>query len=68
MPPPNFTQLLPSSKQLDTIIKLRKKATYAAYNLLTLIDSRAVWNGDDVTSLQIATTESLTCGLICQSW
>jgi nicotinamide mononucleotide (NMN) deamidase PncC len=60
---PTFDQLIP--EDAATISEIQRKATEKGYELLTLINSKAEWgkpNGDRY--LQIATSESLTCGLI----
>jgi len=60
---PNFNELIPDDD--ITISEIQRKATEAGYELLKLINSTAEWNGPKGDRyLQIATSESLTCGLI----
>jgi len=64
---PTFKELVPDDP--STISKMQHKAREKGYELLALIDSMAVWadkqNPNSVDRyLQIATSESLTCGLI----
>jgi len=63
MTAPTFKELIPTDNV--TISQIQRKATETGYELLKLINSTAVWdktNGNRY--LQIATSESLTCGLI----
>ena len=68
MSAPSFEQLIPNDT--TTILKIKTAATMKGYELLQLINSQAIWadkksNPDDFDRyLQIATSESLTCGLI----
>ena len=64
---PTFEELVPDDP--STISKIQRKAIEKGYELLALIDSMAVWAdktkpGSVDRYLQIATSESLTCGLI----
>jgi nicotinamide mononucleotide (NMN) deamidase PncC len=64
---PTFKELVPDDP--STISEIQHKATEKGYELLALINSRAVWADKQISSsvdryLQIATSESLTCGLI----
>jgi nicotinamide mononucleotide (NMN) deamidase PncC len=67
---PNFEDLLPNELDSEIIKNIKYNATLKGYELLKLINSKAVWankkdNPDDLDRyLQIATSESLTCGLI----
>ena len=67
---PNFEDLLPNEIDNEVIKNIKYNATLKGYELLKLINSKAVWankkdNPDDFDRyLQIATSESLTCGLI----
>ena len=68
MSAPPFEQLIPEDTTI--ILKIKTEATQKGYELLQLINSQAIWadktiNPDDFDRyLQIATSESLTCGLI----
>ena len=64
---PSFEELVPDDP--STISEIQRKATRKGYELLALIDSKAVWADKKIPGsvdkyLQIATSESLTCGLI----
>jgi nicotinamide mononucleotide (NMN) deamidase PncC len=64
---PSFKELIPDDP--STISKMQHKAREKGYELLALIDSMAVWADKKIPGsvdryLQIATSESLTCGLI----
>ena len=64
---PSFEELVPDDP--STISEIQRKATMKGYELLALIDSKAVWADKQIPGsvdryLQIATSESLTCGLI----
>jgi nicotinamide mononucleotide (NMN) deamidase PncC len=68
MSAPPFEELIPNDT--TTILKIKTAATMKGYELLQLINSQAIWadkksNPNDVDRyLQIATSESLTCGLL----
>jgi nicotinamide mononucleotide (NMN) deamidase PncC len=69
MSDPTFDELMPSKKSSKTILAIKRKATEKGYELLKLMNEKTKWkNSDDRISndkyLQIATSESLTCGLI----
>lgn len=60
---PTFDDLNPDDPA--TISEIQRTATKEGYELLKLINSKAVWGGPNGDRyLQIATSESLTCGLI----
>ena len=68
MSAPLFEELIPNDT--TTILKIKTAATMKGYELLQLINSQAIWadkksNPNDVDRyLQIATSESLTGGLL----
>lgn len=70
MSTPCFDDIVPLETHNNTIQKLKYDALHEGFKLLKLINSLAVWadKKKDPNSvdkyLQIATTESLTCGLI----
>jgi nicotinamide mononucleotide (NMN) deamidase PncC len=64
---PSFEELVPDDP--STISEIQRKAPRKGYKLLALIDSKAEWADEKIPGsvdkyLQIATSESLTCGLI----
>ena len=64
---PSFEELVPDDP--STISEIQRKATRKGYDLLALIDLKAEWADEKIPGsvdkyLQIATSESLTCGLI----
>ena len=62
-----FEDVIPNSSQRAAIQSIRSKATRVGLELLKLVNERAQWKtkpGEVDRFLQIATTESLTCGLI----
>lgn len=67
MSAPDFDDLVP--KELNVILKIKEEATKKGFELLKVINDKAVWKTEQNKAefdryLQIATTESLTCGLI----
>jgi nicotinamide mononucleotide (NMN) deamidase PncC len=69
MSTPSFEELIPSNPDTTTILQIKTAATRKGYELLQVINEKATWadksNPADVDRyLQIATSESLTCGLI----
>lgn len=67
MSAPDFDDLVP--KELNVILKIKEEATKKGFELLKVINDKAVWKTEQNKVefdryLQIATTESLTCGLI----
>jgi PncC family amidohydrolase len=66
MASPQDNEIFPERNAMHTILQLRRAATQKGLDLLKLIDSKATWgkNPSDNRFLQIATTESLTGGLI----
>ena len=62
-----FSDILPDASQRAAIQSIRTKATRVGLELLQLVNERAKWKtnpGEVDRFLQIATTESLTCGLV----
>ena len=67
MSAPEFNDLVPEKS--DVILEIKKKATEKGFELLKVINDKAKWktkknNAEFDRYLQIATSESLTCGLI----
>ena len=62
MAAPEFATLIESPEHSATILSIRRMASEHGYNLLKLMNEKA--SADGKTFLQIATSESLTCGTI----
>jgi nicotinamide mononucleotide (NMN) deamidase PncC len=66
--PKDFQELLPSADDFQIIHAIHNDAIKYGTELLLLINKRSKWDEDNIQSknryLQIATSESLTCGLI----
>ena len=60
MPDPTWKELQPNKK--NNLMNIKDKANLAGYNLLVKMNSKSDWEKN--TYLQIATSESLTAGLI----
>jgi nicotinamide mononucleotide (NMN) deamidase PncC len=68
--PPSIDDILPKPNDAITISLIQRRATEKGLELLKLISKKAVWGDRSINPptvdkyLQIATSESLTCGLI----
>ncbi len=68
--PSSIDEILPTPNDANTISLIQRRATEKGLELLKLISKKAVWGDKSINPptvdkyLQIATSESLTCGLI----
>jgi nicotinamide mononucleotide (NMN) deamidase PncC len=59
-----YDDVAPPAAQRDAIQAIKERAARAGLELLRLINARGRWDAEGYTGLQVATSESLTCGLI----